>query len=102
MTGRCRTDAEFLFAKNFGHSVAGWIAVLFPADVERLCDAADRLGARSPAVAVREALPLAVMFTGRPPSAVTEVLGEQELGIGSTASCHDGEGDQLPGQRAAA
>jgi integrase len=80
VTGRCRADAEFLFAKNFGHSAARWIAALFPADVERLCDAADRLGARAPAVAVREALPLAVMFTGRQPSVLTvedlDALGE--------------------------
>jgi hypothetical protein len=34
--------------------------------------------------------------------AVPEVLGKQELGVGSTPSRHDGERDQLPGARAAA
>jgi integrase len=71
VSGRCRADAELLFAKNFGHSVARWITALFPADVERLRDAAERLGATAPAVAVREVLPLAVAFTGRPPAALT-------------------------------
>jgi integrase len=71
VSGRCRADAEFLFAKNFGHSMARWIAGLFPGDVERLCDAAVRLGAADPDVAVREVLPLAVAFTGRPPSSLT-------------------------------
>jgi len=71
VSGRCRSDAEFLFAKNFGHSVARSIAVLFPTDVERLREAADRLGAGSPDVAVREVLPLAVAFTGRPPSSLS-------------------------------
>ena len=60
VSGRCRADAEFLFAKNFGHSVARWITALFPADVERLRRAAERLGAAAPDVAVREVLPLAV------------------------------------------
>src|SRR5215207_5271802 len=57
VSGWCRADAEFLFAKNFGHSVARWIAALFPAEVGRLRDAAARLGAASPEVAVREVLP---------------------------------------------
>ncbi|MBW3651703.1 MAG: hypothetical protein KY458_14145, partial [Actinobacteria bacterium] len=30
LTGRLRGDAEFLFAKNFGHSMARWTAALFP------------------------------------------------------------------------
>ena len=80
VSGWCRADAEFLFAKNFGHSVARWIAALFPAEVGRLRDAADRLGAASPEVAVREVLPLAVAFTSRPPSSLTvedlDALGE--------------------------
>jgi integrase len=85
VAGRCRVDADFLFAKNFGHSVARWIAGLFPADVERLYDAADRLGARSPAVTVRDVLPLAVMFTGRPPSSLTiEDLDTLDEAIGTT------------------
>ena len=31
-------DAEFLFVKNFGHSVFRWIKILFPDDVARLED----------------------------------------------------------------
>ena len=42
VSGAVRVDAEFLFAKNFGHSVARWVAGLFPADVDRLRDAAGR------------------------------------------------------------
>jgi integrase len=80
VSGWCRADAELLFAKNFGHSVARWIAVLFPVEVERVRDAAARLGAVSPDVAVREVLPLAVAFTGRPPRSLTvgdlDALGE--------------------------
>jgi len=71
VSGRCRADADFLFAKNFGHSMARWITGLFPSDVERLRDAAERLGAASADVAVREVLPLAVAFTGRPPSSLS-------------------------------
>ena len=70
VSGRCHADAEFLFAKNFGHSMARWIEGLFPADVQRLRDAARRLGARSPDVTVRDVLPLAVAFTGQPPSSL--------------------------------
>lgn len=71
VSGRCHTDAEFLFAKNFGHSMARWVERLFPDDVQRLRDAAQRLGASAPEVAVRDVLPLAVAFTGRPPSSLT-------------------------------
>jgi hypothetical protein len=71
VSGWCRADAEFLFAKNFGHSVARWIAALFPADVARLNEVATRLGAACPEVAVREVLSLAVAFAGRPPSSLT-------------------------------
>jgi integrase len=71
VSGVCRADAEFLFAKNFGHSVARWIAALYPADVERLNAAAGRLGVGCPEVTAREVLPLAVAFTGRPPSSLT-------------------------------
>jgi len=71
VSGRCHADAEFLLAKNFGHSVARWVNVLFRDDVERLRAAAGRLGAASGDVAVREVLPLAVAFTGRPPSSLT-------------------------------
>ena len=66
--GLVRADPEFLFAKNFGHSMARWVTVLFPDDVDRLRHAAELLGAASPAVAVREVLPLAVAFAGRRPS----------------------------------
>jgi integrase len=67
----CRADAEFLFAKSFGHSLPRWVAGLFPTDVERLRQAADRLGAKSPEVAVRGILPLAVAFAGRAPASLT-------------------------------
>ncbi|MGI8808806.1 MAG: hypothetical protein ACR2KK_13380, partial [Acidimicrobiales bacterium] len=40
VSGRCHAEAEFLFAKNFGHSMARWIEGLFPADVQRLRAAA--------------------------------------------------------------
>jgi len=80
VSGRCGADADFLFAKSFGHSVARWIAALFPSDVDRLRQAASRLGATSPDVAVQEVLPLAVAFTGRPPSSLSiadlDALGE--------------------------
>lgn len=69
--GVVRADSEFLFAKNFGHSMPRWITVLFPGDVDRLRQAAVLLGAASPEVAVREVLPLAVAFTGRRPSALS-------------------------------
>ncbi|MDQ6856555.1 MAG: tyrosine-type recombinase/integrase [Candidatus Dormibacteraeota bacterium] len=70
-SGHTRADVDFLFAKNFGHSMARWIACLFPGDVDRLRTAADRLGAAAPGVAVREVLPLAVAFAGRSPSSLT-------------------------------
>lgn len=70
-SGWCRADAEFLFAKNFGHSMARWIDALFPDDVKRLRVAAGRLGATTPQNAVREVLPLAVAFAGRPPHALS-------------------------------
>lgn len=56
VTGAVRADVELLFAKNFGHSVFRWINVLFPGDIARLEDAAVRLGAASPRVAVRGAV----------------------------------------------
>ncbi len=80
VSGRCRADIDFLLAKNFGHSVARWIAALLPDDVARLVDAAARLGAAEPVVAVRSVLALAVAFTGRPPSSFSvadlDALGE--------------------------
>jgi integrase len=80
VSGRCRADTEFLFAKNFGHSPSRWVAALFPGDVDRLRDAAGRLGFASPANTVRDVLPLAVAFTGRPPRSLTvgdlDSLGE--------------------------
>lgn len=71
VAGAVRADVELLFAKNFGHSVYRWINVLFPDDIARLEDAATRLGATSPRVAVRGAVQLAVAFAGRAPSALT-------------------------------
>lgn len=74
LTGRCRADADFLFAKNFGHSMARWTALLFGDDMQRLEDAADRLDtpAASTRRLLREALPLAVAFAGCAPSSLTE------------------------------
>lgn len=71
VTGAVRADADLLFAKNFGHSVFRWINVLFPDDIARLEDAATRLGAASPRVAVRGAVQLAAAFAGRAPSKLT-------------------------------
>ncbi len=68
VTGTVRADTEFLFAKNFGHSMFRWINVMFPDDIARLEDAATRLGAASPRVSVRGAVQLAVAFAGRAPS----------------------------------
>ena len=71
VTGAVRADADLLFAKNFGHSMFRWINVLFTDDIARLEDAATRLGATSPAIAVRGAVQLAVAFMGRAPSTLT-------------------------------
>lgn len=71
VTGTVRADTDLLFTKNFGHSVFRWINVLFPDDVARLTDAAARLGAATPQVAVRSAVQLAVAFAGRAPSTLT-------------------------------
>lgn len=71
VTGAARADTEFLFAKNFGHSMFRWINVVFGEDVARLEGAAGRLGAASPRVAVRCAVQLAVAFAGRAPSTLT-------------------------------
>lgn len=71
VTGTVRADTDLLFAKNFGHSVFRWINVLFPDDIARLEDAATRLGAATPRVAVRGAVQLAVAFAGRAPSTLT-------------------------------
>lgn len=78
VTGRCHADADFLFAKSFGHTLPRWVAGLFPADVTRLRDAAGRLGAGDPDEAVRSVVPLAVAFTGRPPHMLTAGAGPRE------------------------
>jgi integrase len=82
LTGRCQADPDLLFAKSFGHSMARWTALLFPADVRRLTEAADRLDTPEASAQrlLRESLPLAVAFAGCPPSSLTEptldTLGE--------------------------
>ncbi len=70
LTGTCRADADLLFAKNFGHTMARWTAGLFPEDHTRLGAAAVRLGESecSTIELLRRALPMAVAFTGRPPA----------------------------------
>lgn len=74
LTGRAHAEADLLFAKNFGHSMARWTAALFPQDVQRLADAAERLDMTSASTQplLREDLPLAVAFAGRPPGQLTE------------------------------
>lgn len=74
VTGRCHADVDFLMAKNFGKCMGRWTAALFPDDLERLADAAVRLGVsqRSSQQLLSEDLPLAIAFAGRPPSSVTE------------------------------
>lgn len=66
--------------RSSGTASLGGSPGLFPSDVDRLRDAAVRLGAASPDVAVREVLPLAVAFCGRRPSWLTvddlDALGE--------------------------
>ena len=74
LTGRCRRpDPELLFAKKFGHSMARWSGALFPQDHAGLANAADRLGLSGEAAGqlLRQALPLAVAFSGHAPSQLT-------------------------------
>lgn len=71
LSGRVRADAEFLFAKNFGHSMARWTAGLFSDDVRRLSDAGRRAAVPAPEDLLRQALPLAVAFSGHPPAGLT-------------------------------
>jgi integrase len=65
-----RADAEFLFAKNFGHSMARWTAALFPAEVHRLLEAGRRAAVCAPEDLVRQALPFAVAISGHPPASL--------------------------------
>lgn len=80
LTRRLRGDAEFLFAKNFGHSMARWTAGLFPAELARLRAAGERADVPNVDELLREDLPLAVAFSGHPPSSLTvedlDALGE--------------------------
>ena len=73
LTGWCRPDPELLFAKSFGHSMARWTEGLFPRDVARMAEAADRLGVpdRATTDVLRQALPLVVAFAGHAPSQLT-------------------------------
>jgi integrase len=71
LSGRVRADAEFLFAKNFGHSMARWTAGLFPAEVRRLAEAGRRAAVPAPEDLLRQALPFAVAFSGHPPASLT-------------------------------
>lgn len=83
--GLVRADAEFLFAKNFGHSMSRWVTALFPDDIDRLHRAAQVLGAACPEAAVREVLPMAVAFSGRRPSDLEiEDLDELQRAIDSS------------------
>jgi site-specific recombinase XerD len=87
LTAACHADADFLFAKNFGHSMARWTAGLFPDDVAALSDAAARLGVpeKTATAWLRRAVPMVVAFTGRAPSKVTvEDLDALDMAVAST------------------
>jgi integrase len=87
LTGRCRADIDFLAAKNFGHSMGRLTAVLYAHDVTELRAAAHRLAMNEPlcAAVVSEDLPLAVAFTGKPPSELTaDDLDALDAGIAAT------------------
>jgi integrase len=87
LTGTCRADADLLFAKNFGHTMARWTAGLFTQDHTRLGAAAVRLGESecSTIELLRRALPMAVGFTGRPPAQLTiEDLDALEVAVADT------------------
>ena len=87
LTGACHADADFLFAKNFGHSMARWTAGLFPDDVAALSEAATRLGVpdKTATAWLRRAVPLAVAFTGQAPSMVTvEDLDALDVAVATT------------------
>lgn len=84
LVGACRADADFLFAKNFGHSMARWSAGLFAEDVARLQRVAT--GDAAAEDVVREDLPLALAFAGVAPSSLTiEDLDALERAIETTA-----------------
>lgn len=87
LTGACHADADLLFAKNFGHSMARWTAGLFADDYARLDAAAARLGESecSTIELLRRALPMAAAFTGRPPAQLTtEDLDALDLAVADT------------------
>ncbi len=71
LSGWVRADAEFLFAKNFGHSMARWTAGLFADDVARLRAVGERVGVAALPQLLSEDLPLAVAFSGHPPASLT-------------------------------
>lgn len=74
VTGRCRGDIDFLAAKNFGHSMGRWMALVYGDEVNELGAAAQRLGIDEPSCAaiVSEGLSLTVAFTGTAPSELTD------------------------------
>jgi integrase len=80
LSGWVQADAEFLFAKNFGHSMARSTARLFPEDLQRLRSIGERVGVAELAKLLREDLSLAVAFSGHPPASLTledlHALGE--------------------------
>ena len=87
LTGACRADADLLFAKNFGHSMARWTVGLFPDDVAALSAAAGRLGVPNQTATawLRSAVPMAVAFTGRAPSQLTvEDLDALDAAVATT------------------
>lgn len=85
LTGRARADAEFLFTKNFGHSMARWTTALFPVEVRRLLEAGGRAAVPAPQDLVRQALPFAVALSGHPPASLTlDDLDGLEGAVGAT------------------
>jgi integrase len=71
LTGRLAADAEFLLAKNFGHCMARWTAGLFPVEISRLRASGERANVPAADELLRQDLPLAVAFSGRPPASLT-------------------------------
>jgi len=68
LSGRCRSDLEFLIAKRFGHSAGRTAAILHADDIGRLREAARRLG-RSDAVfkeLLGRTIPLVIAAFGIP------------------------------------
>ncbi|MDA8358578.1 MAG: tyrosine-type recombinase/integrase [Actinomycetota bacterium] len=73
LSGRCRADLDFLFAKNFGHSGRRTTSILYPDDIAALHEAAERLGESEQSFTdlVGGVIPLAIAHFGVPPSGLS-------------------------------